>query len=203
MYSLYLSLGCDQSYMSWSSSKMMCDTVLEISLFLHVIKKWWREGKHPTWVIQIRFFVFFVNSFQHMYYSSQTEPSVSCTDDESPHPDGVLKNSVRKKILHYRQLYTVKPYPIIFLSVSVNTSGRVYDDFVRSFFWHPHRETSVLPGKLPEESDQFRFLWVVLGSLTLVEYLLFLLLILISSTLFLSGTWCVFIFKTLSVSLSS
>lgn len=40
---------------------------------------------------------------------------------------------VRKKIIHYRQFYEYKPDPIIFLSVTVNTSGqgRVYDDFVR------------------------------------------------------------------------
>ena len=51
-----------------------------------------------------------------------------------------------------------KPEPIIFLSVVVNTSGRVYADFVRLFFLHTHRETSILSGELPEESDQFHFL---------------------------------------------
>ena len=29
---------------------------------------------------------------------------------------------------------------------------------VQSVFLHPHRETGVLTGELPEESDQFRFL---------------------------------------------
>ena len=44
------------------------------------------------------------------------------------------------------------------MSVTVNTSGRVYDDFVRIIFLHVHRETSILPGEFAEESDQFRFL---------------------------------------------
>ncbi len=48
--------------------------------------------------------------------------------------------------------------PVIFLSVVVNTSGHVYDDFVCLIFLYVHRETSILTGELPEESDQFRFL---------------------------------------------
>ena len=39
----------------------------------------------------------------------------------------------------------------------MSTSGRVYDDFVRLLFLHSHRETSILVGELPEESEQFRF----------------------------------------------
>jgi hypothetical protein len=35
-----------------------------------------------------------------------------------------------------------KHHPIIFMPVAVNTSGRVYDDFVRLIFWHAHREAS-------------------------------------------------------------
>ena len=53
---------------------------------------------------------------------------------------------------------TDKSDPIAFLTVTVSTSGRVYDDFVRLLFLHAHREASILPGELPEESDQFRFL---------------------------------------------
>jgi hypothetical protein len=40
----------------------------------------------------------------------------------------------------------------------VDTSDRLYDDFIRLFFLHTHRESSVLTNELPEESDQFRFL---------------------------------------------
>ncbi len=35
------------------------------------------------------------------------------------------------------------------------------DHFTRLFFLHVHGESSILTGKLPEESDQFRFLRVV------------------------------------------
>ncbi len=35
--------------------------------------------------------------------------------------------------------------------------GRVYDDFVRLIFLHTHRESSILDGELPQESEQFRF----------------------------------------------
>ena len=76
----------------------------------------------------------------------------------APQPDGALKNAASKKIRHYRQLYADKPDPVIFLPVSVNTSGHIYEDFVRLLFLHAHREASILTGELPEESDQFRFL---------------------------------------------
>ena len=55
-------------------------------------------------------------------------------------------------------IYTDRPDPIVFLSVTVSTSGHVYDDFVRLLFLHAHREGSILAGELPEKSDQFRFL---------------------------------------------
>ena len=42
-----------------------------------------------------------------------------------------------------------------------STSGRIYDDFSRLLFLHVHREASALANKLPEESEQFRFLHVV------------------------------------------
>ena len=40
----------------------------------------------------------------------------------------------------------------------MGTSGRMYDDFIFLLFLHAHREESVLVNKLPDESDQFRFL---------------------------------------------
>ena len=40
----------------------------------------------------------------------------------------------------------------------MNTSGHVYDDFVRLFFLYEHREVSIWTREFPEESDQFRFL---------------------------------------------
>jgi hypothetical protein len=44
------------------------------------------------------------------------------------------------------------------MSVAVDTTGRIYDDFSRLLFLHAHREASALNGELPEGSDQFRFL---------------------------------------------
>ena len=76
-------------------------------------------------------------------------------------PDGVLKEVVRAKIIHYRQVYVNRPDPIVFMTLTVDTSGRIYDDFLRHLFLHVHSEESVLADELPEESGQFRFLHVV------------------------------------------
>ena len=48
-----------------------------------------------------------------------------------------------------------------FISLTVDTTGRLYDDFIRLIFLHAHREASDLTNELPEESDQFRFIRVV------------------------------------------
>ena len=64
----------------------------------------------------------------------------------------------RKKIIHYRQLYIDRPEPIAFMPVAVDTSGRIYDDFLRLLFLHAHREASALANDIPEESGHFRFL---------------------------------------------
>ena len=71
--------------------------------------------------------------------------------DGTPEPDGVLKVVDRKKIIHYRQLYIDRPEPIAFMPVEVDTSVRIYDDFLR-------RESSALVNDIPEESGHFRFL---------------------------------------------
>jgi len=81
---------------------------------------------------------------------------LSSTD--APQTDGALNTAARKKIRYYRQIYADRPDPIVFLPVSVSTSGRVHDDFTRLLFLDAHREASVLAGELPEESEQFRFL---------------------------------------------
>ncbi len=61
-------------------------------------------------------------------------------------------------VQNYHNVYLNRPDPIVFLPLTVHTSDRLYDDFIRLFFCHPHRESSVLTNELPEESDQFRFL---------------------------------------------
>jgi hypothetical protein len=79
--------------------------------------------------------------------------------DDVPESDGVLRVVDREKILHYHQLYINCPDPIVFLPVTVDTTGRIYDDFCRLLFlYHPNREASVLVNEIPEESDEFRFL---------------------------------------------
>ena len=78
--------------------------------------------------------------------------------DGAPEPDGALRTVARAKIRHYRQLYINHPEPIAFMSVTVDTAGRIYEDFSRLLFLDAHRETSDLVNELPEESEQFRFL---------------------------------------------
>ena len=51
-----------------------------------------------------------------------------------------------------------RPDPIAFLPLAVDTSGRLYDDFIRLLFLDAHRQTSALANEIPEESGQFRFL---------------------------------------------
>ncbi len=51
-----------------------------------------------------------------------------------PEPDGTIKVVTRKKIIHYRQLYIDRSEPIAFMPVAVDTSGRIYDDFLRLLF---------------------------------------------------------------------
>ena len=44
------------------------------------------------------------------------------------------------------------------MSLPVDTSDHIYDDFLRLLFLHVHREVSALPNDIPEESSHFRFL---------------------------------------------
>ena len=44
------------------------------------------------------------------------------------------------------------------MPLAVDTTGRMYDEFVRLLFLYSHLEGSTLDNELPEESNQFRFL---------------------------------------------
>ena len=44
------------------------------------------------------------------------------------------------------------------MPVAVDTSSRIYDDFLRLLFLHAHREVSALANEIPEESGHFHFL---------------------------------------------
>ena len=83
--------------------------------------------------------------------------NIRCSDG-APEPDGSLKVVDRKQIIHYHQLYLDRPEPIAFMPVAVDTSGHLYDDFLRLLFLYAHREASALANDIPEESGQFRFL---------------------------------------------
>ena len=44
------------------------------------------------------------------------------------------------------------------MPVTVDTSVRIYDDFLRFIFLYTHREVSALVNDIPEESGHFCFL---------------------------------------------
>ena len=80
------------------------------------------------------------------------------SSDGAPDPDGAIKAAARIKIRHCRNLYLNRPDPIAFLPMAMDTTGHLYDDFIRLLFLHLHREASALANELPEESECFRFL---------------------------------------------
>ena len=95
---------------------------------------------------------------------SHFHPMVQLTNtrrsDGDPDPDVDFKEVSRTKIRHYRNLYLNLLDPIPFIPLAVDTTGRMYDEFIRLLFLHAHREASTLANELPKESDQFRFLRV-------------------------------------------
>ena len=86
------------------------------------------------------------------------EPTNTRRSDGVPDPDGTLKEVDRIKILHYRNVYLNRPDPIAFIPLTVDTTGQLYDEFIRLLFFDTHRETSALTNEFPEESVQFRSL---------------------------------------------
>jgi hypothetical protein len=62
----------------------------------------------------------------------------------APHPDGTLNKTTRNKTRHYRQLYSDRTDPVVFLPIVVSTSGHVHADFTQLIFLHVHREASIL-----------------------------------------------------------
>ncbi len=78
------------------------------------------------------------------YDRSHVNPTGQLTNirrsDCTPEPDGSLKVVARKNIIHYHQLYIDLPEPIVFMSVVVDKSVRIYDDFLRLLFLYAHRE---------------------------------------------------------------
>ena len=54
--------------------------------------------------------------------------------DGSPDPDGALKEAARIQIRHYRNVYLNRPDLIAFIPLTVDTTGRLYDDCIRLLF---------------------------------------------------------------------
>jgi hypothetical protein len=105
---------------------------------------WWKPYKHPylenyLFISHIQFRShddhFPIPLWETWFCQSLGVPSTG-----APQSDGVLNKTVRMKIRHYRQIYVDRPDPIVFLSIVVSTSGRVYEDFARLHFLHSHRE---------------------------------------------------------------
>jgi hypothetical protein len=46
-----------------------------------------------------------------------------------------LSEVARIKTRHYRNLYLNRPDPIAFIPLAVDTTGRMYDEFIRLFFF--------------------------------------------------------------------
>ena len=54
--------------------------------------------------------------------------------DGAPDPDAAFKEVSRIKIRHFRNLYLNHPDPIAFIPLAVDTTGRMYDEFIRLLF---------------------------------------------------------------------
>ena len=54
--------------------------------------------------------------------------------DGAPDPDGLIKEVVRIKIRNYRNVYLNHPDPIAFIPLVVDTTGHLYDEFIRLLF---------------------------------------------------------------------
>jgi hypothetical protein len=108
------------------------------------------SGGIKSWVIN-SVLTFSLSSHRHTYVSLlftsiNNKPTVlfihhiTCQhthtrcSDGVPEPDGSLQKVVRDKSRHYRQISLNRPDPIPFMTVSVDTSGRAYDDFNRLLF---------------------------------------------------------------------
>ena len=75
-----------------------------------------------------------------------------------PQQDGTLNTAAHIKNKHYKRIYAEPPKPVVFLPVSVSTSGRINEETISLLFLHDNREASVLSGEVSEESAQFCFI---------------------------------------------
>jgi hypothetical protein len=88
-------------------------------------------------------------------------------NQQHTHPSHSQTSRLVTKIRHYRQNYLNQGDPIDFMSLTLDTSGRIYHDLNRLQILHSHRATSELANEFTEESGQFRFLRVT--CLTIIK----------------------------------
>ena len=77
--------------------------------------------------------------------------------DGAPDLDVVFKEVTRINIRYYQNLYSNRLDPIAFIPLAVDTTGRMYDEFIRLLFLHDHRETSELTSELQRSRTTFVF----------------------------------------------
>jgi hypothetical protein len=98
------------------------------------------------------------------HWKGHTRTFLQCTH----HPDGSLKNTVTTKIIHFKILYSDRSDLIVVVTLAVNTSGLLYDDFLWLISLRVHREVSStqyfrMSLRITDHSDQFRFLTYLRG----------------------------------------
>jgi hypothetical protein len=73
-------------------------------------------------------FTMILDRFGRSHLNPTGELTHTLHSDGVPHPDDVLKNTVSPKILYCNRLYDDRPDPIVFMTLVVNTSDRLYHD---------------------------------------------------------------------------
>ncbi len=66
-------------------------------------------------------------------------------------------SETRKKLPTSRNLYLNHPDPIVFIPLAVDTTGRLYEEFIRLLFLHTHREVSVLANESRYQRNRTSF----------------------------------------------
>ncbi len=113
----------------------------------------WFWGYHPKWHAHV------AHVDTAFRWRSPSSPS-----------DGALKNATRSKGFDYGRLYADRPGDaIVFMPMSVSTSGRLYHDFIRLLFLHAHREAELSLEKFLRSLISFvscvLLVWLILRDL--------------------------------------
>jgi hypothetical protein len=131
---------------------------LEIKDYVVLQKPQTQDNRPPPPHTLISDFTMTHVKFGHSHLHPVGQLTNTRHSDGVPDPDDTLRGEVRFKIRHYRNLYLNRPDPIDLIPLTVDTTGHLYDDFIRLLFLHDHREVSDFDNELTEKSHQFRFL---------------------------------------------